>query len=201
MICLQNPDYERIFRMLSSSFSQKHKVLPGDEWMYIEKQDANNSNDVTCLKNGYVPLLSPLENAIQIYYRKGEFYYSAIQITAKRQNTFNDFSSAYARNLKEQRLMFMQTSRDLTGFIVRGEADVEVPLASILSLNRDLTRGIVIGSHGSRNLRFRDETDFRIELGRLNDYTNLLLHTIYQYSVYAQVNEKLPILSLPFPVI
>lgn len=201
MIKINPQDYERIYRLLTSTPLSKNNNLPGDEWKSEQVGNETIDRRALVLVNDHIELIHPLLAVTQSYFVRGQKYYSLMEIFKTPELDFKDYQDKFSDNLREKNYVFYPTSGNLTGYIFKKEYKDQEPLAVIASSDEDESRIIASGTYGAKNLTLNCSKDFSLEMGLLNIYTNLFLKSIYQDSIYTQMNGRQIDIRLSFPPI
>lgn len=167
-------------------FYQQANIPEGDEW----KRGSGEDKDPELFKIMKRPnmgfcrleLARPLHSATMQLHRSGDLYHISFGIQAVTPEAFSGISSSYDRALngKNKEIHFVGTTMDVTGYIYKNRNDAREVLVGLAEGQNPAMRILVWGSLGAMERKFPKLDDFKIDVGELLTYTNILLDCVYE---------------------
>jgi hypothetical protein len=190
MIKVEMPDSNRMYSLLTSSQKQNRFGFPGDEW----KED----DSPIAIRMGPLEMISPLDFVAQSFVRNSNRYSSSLEVHSRDPSCFINLSSSFGRKIATHNgLTFHPTTKDLTGYIVNPN-NPKVPISVVSSFDENFLRTLSVGALGARNLELGGLDDFKIELGMLNNYANMLINCVYENHSLSNEGLVIPDIKLNF---
>ncbi len=189
MIKIEAPKTDRIYNILTSYGSVGQTA--GEEW-----RDAI-VGDVRTIRLGPLELEQPLDFLNQTIIRNSNSYSSIVEVFARQEKSFQDLSADFIDKINERKLYFLPTTNHLTGYITKSLEGEIYPLATIIENQAGKSRAIGMGAFGSKQILLDGPSNFRIEMGRLNDMVNDIIGTVYE-SVFGKRKTGSPNINLSF---
>ena len=199
MITIENPNHEKIYHLLTTKKS-RDSIISGEEWKSKKVNTLEDSDINLMLSNGPIELIEPLEQITQTYLRNGDYYNSFIEIHARNPDCFKESHDLFREKMSQKQVVFIPSTRNLTGYLLK-KGSKEKPFACIMASEDGLVRAIGIAQFGAKKERIDDLDGFIINLGMLNSYTNTLLESVYEGSMFIVCYEETPKIKLEFPAI
>jgi len=170
------------------SYTSRMRQDEGEAW-----KQTNDNSDRLRNQGGYryepVHLPLPFTNAGLIAYRMDKFYRAFVYICTRNPKVFEDTMQGLHQGFKKVNKIFLPTSTQGSGHILTA-ANAAPAISIIPTGENDENREICIGRGGSMLREFGDSSDFRIDMGELENATNIFLEECTQSAIRKGVHAE-----------